>query len=535
MGFEEDRCHTHQKETQNNVNKNARQKESSGKTKVLILGGTGEMGQWFTRFFKERGYEVTVWGKGGKIEIAKKMEVPFASNLEIALPQSDIVIVSVPINVTEETIAEIAPKMKAGSLLMDFTSIKVKPVEAMKKFAPSDVEILGTHPMFGPTIPTIRGQTVILVPVKERSKKWFPVVRELFEESGAHVEVTTAAEHDMLVSVVQGLTHFAYISIGMTIDRLDFDLKKSRKFVSPVYDIMLDFVGRILGQNPYLYALIQMENPGVLEVHNAFIRECEELSALVRVHDEEGFVRKMKAAARKYGDTSHAMRKSDKLINSRIAEYENILNSIGKVCGFFHIYSGKIHVGKLEKVSPDEIVLTKLASKGTALQIKNKFIKLKLENLRLLSELELKEWRKENLEHSARDISVLIPEGADPEVILHAINSNKDLAACEISDIFKESISAKNETTENKSVETESVENESTETEDMETEAIETEYVELKSIEIVKESKGMGRLAVTYRITIFGDCDANSVEAKVTALLCGLGCRIREKNLRLKE
>jgi prephenate dehydrogenase len=500
MRVEEDTCHAHQKEVQNNVNKDARQKESSGKTKVLILGGTGEMGQWFTHFFKEREYEVTVWGKGGKIEIARKMEVPFASDLEIALPQSDIVIVSVPINVTEETIAEIAPKMKAGSLLMDFTSIKVKPVEAMRKFAPSDVEILGTHPMFGPTIPSIRGQTVILVPVKGRSEKWFPVVRKLFEESGAHVEVTTAAEHDMLVSVVQGLTHFAYISIGMTIDRLDFDLKKSRKFVSPVYDIMLDFVGRILGQNPYLYALIQMENPGVLEVHNAFIRECEELSDLVRAHDEEGFVRKMKAAAQKYGDTSHALRKSDKLINSRIAEYETILNSIGKVCGFSHIYSGRTHVGKLEKVSPDEIVLTKLVSKGTAPHIKNKFISLKLENLRFLSKSELREWKKENLGHSTRDISVLIPEGADPEVILGAINTNTHLAASEISDIYKVP--------------------ESTETE---------------SIETVKESRGVERLAVTYRITIFGDCDTDSIETEVTALLCGFGCLIREKDLRIKE
>lgn len=106
-------------------------------------------------------------------------------DLEKAVPESDIVIVSVPINVTEETIAEFAPKMKAGSLLMDFTSIKVKPVEAMKKFAPSDVEILGTHPMFGPTIPTIRGQTVILVPVKGRSEKWFPVMRELLRKGGA--------------------------------------------------------------------------------------------------------------------------------------------------------------------------------------------------------------------------------------------------------------------------------------------------------------------------------------------------------------
>jgi prephenate dehydrogenase len=488
MRAEENKFPGCQKETQNKVNEGAQLNESTEKIKVLILGGTGEMGQWFTRFFKERGFEIAVWGKGCKIDIAKKMEVPFASDLDITVPESDIVIVSVPISVTEETIAEIAPKMKAGSLLMDFTSIKVKPMEAMRKFALPNVEILGTHPMFGPTIPTIRGQTVILVPVKGRSEKWFPVIRKLFEESGAHVEVTNALEHDMLVSVVQGLTHFAYIGIGTTIDMLDFDLKKSRKFVSPVYDIMLDFVGRILGQNPYLYALIQMENPGVIEVHNAFIRECIELSGLVRTHDEEGFVKKMKDAAQKYGDTSHALRKSDKLINSRISEYETILSSIGKICGFLHVYSGKTHVGTLEKVGPDEILLSKLVSKGTALHIKNKFIKLKLENLRLLSEYELKEWKKENLEHSKRDISVLIPEGANPEIILDVINTNKRLVACKISDIYPE---PPNSRTENKN--------------------------------------GVERLSVTYTVTIFGDCNADAVESDIMTLLCGLGCRIREK------
>ncbi|WP_410510392.1 prephenate dehydrogenase [Methanosarcina hadiensis] len=453
------------------------------------------MGQWFTRFFKERSYDVTVWGKGGKVEIARKLDVPFASDLEATIPESDIVIVSVPINATEETIAEVAPKMRKGSLLMDFTSIKVRPVEAMKKFAPGDVEILGTHPMFGPTIPTIRGQTVILVPIKGRSEKWFPVIRHLFEGSGAHVEITTAEEHDRLVSVVQGLTHFAYITIGTTIDRLDFDIKKSRKFVSPVYSIMLDFVGRILGQNPYLYALIQMENPGVPEVHEAFIKECEELSGLVKAHDEEGFVRKMKAAARKYDDTAHALRRSDKLINSRINEYETVLNSIGKVCGFSHIYSGNIHVGRLEKVGPNEIVLTKLTSKGTAPHIKNNFIKLKLENLRLLSEFELSEWRKENLNHSVRDISVLVPEGANPEVILGALDTNKHLVDCQISDIYSlgEEKVSKN-----------------------------------------KESK-TAKMGVTYRIIIFGDYNADSVETEVISLLCGLGCRIREKNLKLRK
>ena len=101
--------------------------------KMLIIGGTGEMGQWFTRFSKEHGYEVVVWGSSRRVEVAESMGVEFASDLDHAIGDSDIVVVSVPIDITDKIISETAPKMKDGSLLMDITSLKAKPIEAMKK------------------------------------------------------------------------------------------------------------------------------------------------------------------------------------------------------------------------------------------------------------------------------------------------------------------------------------------------------------------------------------------------------------------
>ena len=109
------------------------------------------------------------------------------------------------------------------------------------------------------------------------------------------------------------------------------------------------------------------------------------------------------------------------------------------------------------------------------------------------------EWRKENLKHSIRDISVLIPNGADPEVILNVINTNKRLATCEISDIYN-GINLE-------------------------------EYKGFTEVENEKGTKEAERFGVTYRITIFGDYDANSVEDDVISLLCGIGCR--KKKLKL--
>ncbi|MCX9009926.1 MAG: prephenate dehydrogenase, partial [Candidatus Methanoperedens sp.] len=296
--------------------------------KILIIGGTGETGRWFTRFYKKHGFDVVIWGVNKRKDIAQELDVEFADNLDSEIKSSDIIMISVPINITEKTVQEIAPKMSPGSLLMDITSVKTGPLEAMKRYAPEGVEVLGTHPMFGPSIPDIRGQTVIFTLVDGRSSRWFPVVRSLYEDNGAHIEVMDAAAHDRMMAVVQGLTHFAIISIGSVFRELEFDVANSRRFMSPMYEIMLDLVGRILAQNPYLYAMIQI-NPEVTKVHKAYIDQCNLMAEIVRKKDIEGFVNIMKKAGMHFGDTESALRRSEKLIGTRIAEHEELVRSIG--------------------------------------------------------------------------------------------------------------------------------------------------------------------------------------------------------------
>src|SRR5665648_1002270 len=77
---------------------------SSTQPAMLIVGGTGEMGQWFTRFFGDRGYRVSVWGFSKRIDVAKRMGVEFAHDLEQAVGQADIVVISVTIDQTVEMI-----------------------------------------------------------------------------------------------------------------------------------------------------------------------------------------------------------------------------------------------------------------------------------------------------------------------------------------------------------------------------------------------------------------------------------------------
>ncbi len=123
---------------------------------IGIIGGTGQMGQWFKRFFERNKCKVIISGRKTEIKPSE------------CASKCDVVIVSVPIDITINVIEEIAPFVKEDALLMDFTSIKKEPVDAMLKFSRSAV--IGVHPVFGPSLNTLKNQTIVICPA--RPKKW---------------------------------------------------------------------------------------------------------------------------------------------------------------------------------------------------------------------------------------------------------------------------------------------------------------------------------------------------------------------------
>ena len=295
--------------------------------KVTIVGGAGGMGRWFAGFFKDNGIEVRIVDKSDKTEeIAKEMNVQFlnADILRVTegeverkdeILDTDVLLVSVPIDITGRVIERVGPEMHEGSLLMDITSVKKMPVRMMEKFTNKGVEILGTHPLFGPTTKSMRGQTIIFVPL--RKGYLYERIYEMFERNGARIEILTTEEHDEIMSVIQGLTHFILISFGITLKNLDFDVEQSRKFMSPMYEIIMDFVGRLLHQDPNLYAMIQT-NFEMDKIHEAFLAVVNRLCKLVSEGKVDEFIEEMKEAKRHFGNTERAMVDSDRVIEERL-------------------------------------------------------------------------------------------------------------------------------------------------------------------------------------------------------------------------
>lgn len=136
---------------------------------------------------------------------------------EEELFRSDAVFFCVAISALPEVLSRTSRYMRSGSLIGDTSSVKLLPGKWMEETVPEGVEILGTHPMFGPD--SVRngwdGLPLVLCPVRigeETLHAW----KGLFSEFRLRVLTMSADEHDHQAAYSQGVTHF----IGRVLDDL---------------------------------------------------------------------------------------------------------------------------------------------------------------------------------------------------------------------------------------------------------------------------------------------------------------------------
>ena len=284
--------------------------------KIAIIGGTRGLGKWIAEFLKNQGYDITITSRdqtSGNL-VAKKLGVKYSNNNKKTAQENNIVIVSVPIETTGPVIEEVAPFMSKGALLMDVTSVKEKPALLMQEKLSEGAYFLPVHPMFGPRIRSLEGQVVVLTPLEK--SKWFEKVFKFLENQKARVLITSPEKHDEMMSVVQVLTHFAYISIAYTIKKLNVDIKESRKFASPIYNLMLDIISRIVAQNPYLVYSIQTQTDYAYHAREILMETIQELNEMLINSNQSDFVNAMNYAAKNMDDLEAALGRSDKVISA---------------------------------------------------------------------------------------------------------------------------------------------------------------------------------------------------------------------------
>lgn len=262
--------------------------------KIAIIGGGGKMGQWLCRFLAGEDIEVIIADKDPKSLKAawKSPLVTITPDSGEAAAEADIVIISVPINKFETAVKEIAPRVRPGSIVADVTSVKAGPVSIMREHIGQAV-VLGGHPLFGPNVTALIGQNVVLTPVSDKEKAVAEKAAGCLREWGAEVKIMKPEVHDRMMSVVQGLSHFAAIAAADALVGLG-DLKEMKEVSTTTFGIFLNYINSVIGDDPELYAAIQMEHTQMEDIYKALTQSVEKFAGFVKTKDTDSFVRRMK-------------------------------------------------------------------------------------------------------------------------------------------------------------------------------------------------------------------------------------------------
>ena len=273
---------------------------------VLIVGGAGQMGRFFADMFRTSGY------------IVKILTEDTWDQVETLCKGTDLVLLSVPINVTLDTINRIVPHLPSTAVLADITSVKTAPVDAMlKQFAGP---VIGLHPLFGPSCTGLDKQIIAVTPGREHEKcRWLVEQLTLW---GAVMVSAEPEEHDDIMDIVQALRHFATFCFGRFLCQKKVDLARSLEFSSPIYRLELGMVGRLFAQDSSLYAEIIFATPARRKLLKQYVAAMNEQIELVENNDKNLFMDRFAEVSQWFGPFGdQAMRESDFIINKLIERF----------------------------------------------------------------------------------------------------------------------------------------------------------------------------------------------------------------------
>jgi chorismate mutase/prephenate dehydrogenase len=227
---------------------------SGDKENILIIGGLGDMGGWFSYFFENQGHNVSVYDVRGTSdsfksynELTKEVLVE-ASFILIATPLDEV-----PLMI--DTITELGFK----NTVFDIASLKGHLKEPIERARARGVSITSIHPMFGPNERTLSGKVICLCDcgVEEANQR----VEHLFRDTAASIIKLSLNEHDRIISYVLALSHIINVIFIKSIMQGGYTNRDLKSVASTTFLAQMVTAESVIKENPSLYYAIQRLNP----------------------------------------------------------------------------------------------------------------------------------------------------------------------------------------------------------------------------------------------------------------------------------
>ncbi|MDH5569046.1 MAG: prephenate dehydrogenase/arogenate dehydrogenase family protein [Nitrosopumilus sp.] len=278
--------------------------------KITVIGAGGQMGQWFTKYFTEKDFEVTGYDSENKIT---GKNIILSDSLVGSILKADYVVLCTPTRRTPEIIRLIAKEMKRGTYLIEISSEKSKVVSSLSKM-PDKINPICIHPMFGPGTKIIKGQNIISVPIKD-AKKELTVAKSLFE--GANFVTIDAAEHDKKIAVILGLTHLMNLVFANIISK-DEKMNLTEKMSGTTFRVQKTLAESIMTESPELIETI-IANPEIRRVAEELWKDIGRLLTAVQESKTEEvitYIKECQERLSKHTDINESYKKLTKMVKT---------------------------------------------------------------------------------------------------------------------------------------------------------------------------------------------------------------------------
>jgi prephenate dehydrogenase len=224
---------------------------------ILIIGGAGKMGVWFSRFFLNCGFNVSIYDVNIKAarSIQEKLSLKVYEDVGEAVEDNNLIVISVPIEAIKDVFTSISNHIHNDHIVIDISSVKAYSVRLMHECVKKGFKI-GIHPMFGPGARTISGKTIIFTPISLEDLKPSWDLAKIFVDRGAKAVFMTPEEHDRYMSIILTFPFIIGASIMDVVSSLDFDDEVINEISSPSFKLLYTICKAIISNDPKLYTSI---------------------------------------------------------------------------------------------------------------------------------------------------------------------------------------------------------------------------------------------------------------------------------------
>ncbi len=221
--------------------------------KILVYG-VGNMGKLFRDIFYGKGYYV----RGYDIDQMKRDTNTISG--------FDVIFVCTPMYALEEALEHIKREAKKDALLVDVSSVKKVSVPLFER---SGFDFLSIHPMLGGDSEISLSNVIV---VRESGREEEKVILEELRKCGAVLSRLGVEEHDRKMAEIQGIAHFALVSMA---DFLRYE-REELKYASPIFTVLYKLASRIINQNWEMYFQIQKNAETLREEYLRRVLELHE-------------------------------------------------------------------------------------------------------------------------------------------------------------------------------------------------------------------------------------------------------------------